>query len=132
MHVCSSCVALVFGCAHQAIPPDPHSTPCMHATPPCRAAVPAASAAAVSLPSYAVVGSAALLGGVTRMLLSSCVIVMETTGGVRRSAHFSVLHGCLFSPVQCQHDVACTLGCAWDCEAHHLFFIAAMQGPRAW
>lgn len=34
----------------------------------------------VSLPTYAVVGSAALLGGFSRMLLSSSVLIMETAG----------------------------------------------------
>ncbi len=34
----------------------------------------------LSMPTYAVVGSAALLAGVTRMLLSSCVIIFETSG----------------------------------------------------
>ncbi|KAL6757315.1 chloride channel, partial [Haematococcus lacustris] len=34
----------------------------------------------LSIQSYAVVGSAALLGGVSRMLLSSCVLIIETSG----------------------------------------------------
>lgn len=34
----------------------------------------------MSLASYAVVGSGALLGGVTRMLLSTVVLIMETSG----------------------------------------------------
>eukprot|EP00798_Chlamydomonas_sp_ICE-L_P018731 gene18731-25262_t len=34
----------------------------------------------ISLQTYAAVGAAAMLGGTTRMLLSTCVIVIETTG----------------------------------------------------
>lgn len=34
----------------------------------------------ISLQSYAIVGAAASLGGATRMTISICVLVMETTG----------------------------------------------------
>lgn len=37
----------------------------------------------ISLPSYAVVGAAASLGGATRMTISICVLVMETTGSLQ-------------------------------------------------
>jgi chloride channel 7 len=41
------------------------------------------STAAVSLPSYAVVGAAAALGGVTRMTFSAVVLVMEGAGALQ-------------------------------------------------
>jgi hypothetical protein len=44
--------------------------------------LPADSAALVSLPVYTVVGSAALLGGISRMTLSLSVLVLETTGSM--------------------------------------------------
>lgn len=37
----------------------------------------------LSLQSYAVVGAAACLGGATRMTISICVLVMETTGSLQ-------------------------------------------------
>lgn len=37
----------------------------------------------VSLQSYAIVGAAASLGGATRMTISICVLVMETTGSLQ-------------------------------------------------
>lgn len=37
----------------------------------------------MSLPAYAVVGAASMLGGATRMTLSITVLVMETTGALQ-------------------------------------------------
>ncbi|GMH42780.1 hypothetical protein BSKO_10699 [Bryopsis sp. KO-2023] len=37
----------------------------------------------ISLPCYAIIGSAASLGGATRMTISICVLVMETTGSLQ-------------------------------------------------
>lgn len=37
----------------------------------------------ISLPTYAIIGAAATLGGATRMTLSITVLVMETTGGLQ-------------------------------------------------
>lgn len=37
----------------------------------------------ISLPTYAIMGAAATLGGATRMTLSITVLVMETTGGLQ-------------------------------------------------
>lgn len=38
---------------------------------------------AISLQAYAIIGAAASLGGATRMTISICVLVMETTGALQ-------------------------------------------------